>query len=161
MRKMMETDAPVAEPYMVADLSLVIAAVADKMKPVSVEADLAAKALVNGLSPEALGSVLPAILAEGDGKWQVNLLRAELLSTLATKAPKQMSRCLEKVVPVLSGLMWDTKAQVKEAASAAIAAAFACDKNTDIKEFVPLVIACILAPEKVPESVHDLAGCVF
>merc|ERR1719162_1642279 len=110
---------------------------------------------------EGVGSILPAILSEGDGKWQVNLLRAELLSTLATKAPKQMGRNLTEVVPVLSGLMWDTKPQVKEAATSAIAVVFACDTNTDIKEFVPQVIECILQPEKVPETVHNLAGCVF
>ena len=40
-------------------------------------------------------------------------------------------------------------------------AAFACDTNTDIKEFVPQVIECILQPDKVPETVHNLAGCVF
>ena len=121
MRKMMETSPTVAEPFVVADLALILAAAADKMKPVSTEADLTAKALIKALSTEGVGSVLPAILDEGDGKWQVNLLRAELLSTLATKAPKQMGRNLTEVVPVLSGLMWDTKAQVKEAATSAIA----------------------------------------
>ena len=121
MRKMMETSPTVAEPFVVADLALILAAAADKMKPVSAEADLTAKALIKALSTEGVGSVLPAILDEGDGKWQVNLLRAELLSTLATKAPKQMGRNLTEVVPVLSGLMWDTKAQVKEAATSAIA----------------------------------------
>jgi elongation factor 3 len=150
MRKMMETSATVAEPFLVADLKLILAAAADKMKPVSTEADLTAKALVKALSTEGVGSVLPAILDEGDGKWQVNLLRAELLSTLATKAPKQMGRNLTEVVPVLSGLMWDTKAQVKEAAIAAIAVVFACDKNTDIKEFVPQVIDCTLNPNRNP-----------
>ena len=161
MRKMVETFPTVAEPFLVADLALILAAAADKMKPVSTEADLTAKALVKALSMEGVGSVLPAILDEGDGKWQVNLLRAELLSTLATKAPKQMGRNLTEVVPVLSGLMWDTKAQVKAAATSAIAVVFACDRNTDIKEFVPQVIECILQPEKVPETVHNLAGCVF
>ena len=161
MRKMTETCATVAEPFLVADLALILAAAADKMKPVSTEADLTAKALVKALSTQGVGAILPPILAEGDGKWQVNLLRAELLATLAEKAPAQMGRQLTEVVPVLSGLMWDTKAQVKAAATTAISAVFACDTNTDIKEFVPQVIECILQPEKVPETVHSLAGCVF
>jgi len=161
MRKMTETCATVAEPFLVADLALILAAAADKMKPVSAEADLTAKAVVKALSTEGVGAILPPILAEGDGKWQVNLLRAELLATLAEKAPAQMGRQLTEVVPVLSGLMWDTKAQVKAASTTAIAAVFACDTNTDIKEFVPQVIECILQPEKVPETVHSLAGCVF
>ena len=120
MRKMTETCATVAEPFLVADLALILAAAADKMKPVSTEADLTAKALVKALSTQGVGAILPPILAEGDGKWQVNLLRAELLATLAEKAPAQMGRQLTQVVPVLSGLMWDTKAQVKTAATASI-----------------------------------------
>jgi len=161
MRKMMETAAAISEPYLVADLPLILEASSDKMKPVSIEADGLAKGLVNALSAQGVRAVLPAILAEGDGKTQTNQLRAELLSILAKKAPAQMSRCLTDAVPVLSGLMWDVKAQVKEAATKAITDVFACDTNTDIKEFVPEVITCILKPEHVPETVHKLAGVVF
>lgn len=120
MRKMMETAAAISEPYLVADLPLILEASSDKMKPVSIEADGLAKGLVNALSAQGVRAVLPAILAEGDGKTQTNQLRAELLSILAKKAPAQMSRCLTDAVPVLSGLMWDVKAQVKEAATKAI-----------------------------------------
>ena len=69
MRKMTETCATVAEPFLVADLALILAAAADKMKPVSAEADLTAKAVVKALSTEGVGAILPPILAEGDGKW--------------------------------------------------------------------------------------------
>jgi elongation factor 3 len=72
-----------------------------------------------------------------------------------------MQRALNGTVPVLSGLMWDTKAQVKTAATSAIGEVFACDTNTDLKEFVPEVISCIEKPELVPETVHKLAGVVF
>ena len=119
MKKMMEKAPAVAEPFLVADLALLLEAAADKMKPVSVEADGAAKALANGCSCEAVRAMMPALLAEGDGKTQTNVLRLEILSLLAKKAPKQMGRCLADVVPVVSALMWDVKAQVKEAATTA------------------------------------------
>lgn len=63
---------------------------------------------------------MPIILAEYDGKWQSNLGRAELLSIIATKHAAQTNRCLTDIIPVLSGLMWDTKPQVKSAATDAM-----------------------------------------
>jgi len=161
MRMMLTKCRELSEPYIAANLPAIIEASADKMKPVSVEADLTAKELVAKMNPHGLSGILAAILAEGEGKWQSNLLRAELLGALAKTGPRQMQRCLEKVVPVLSGLMWDTKAQVKAAATDAIKDVFACDTNTDLTEFVPGVINCILKPEDVPETVHKLAGVVF
>ena len=40
-------------------------------------------------------------------------------------------------------------------------AVFACDTNTDLTQFLPEVIKCILQPQEVPETVHTLAGVVF
>ena len=57
MRKMTETCATVAEPFLVADLALILAAAADKMKPVSTEADLTAKALVKALRPKQIAKL--------------------------------------------------------------------------------------------------------
>ena len=163
MRAMLSSKRDIAEPYVAANLDVVIAAVADKEKPVSIEADLTAKALVAAMSPHALTKILPAILAEGDGKWQANLLRSELIGELAKSGAAQMGRALSTsdVVRVLSGLMWDTKPQVKAAATESIKHVFACDTNTDLKDYIPKVITCIEKPEAVPESVHELAGVVF
>ena len=120
MRMMLSKCVDVASPYVAANLGAIIEASADKMKPVSIEADLTAKALVSSLSSHGLQGVLPAILAEGENKWQANLLRCELLQALAKASNRQMQRALNGTVPVLSGLMWDTKAQVKTAATSAI-----------------------------------------
>jgi elongation factor 3 len=95
-------------------------AMADKLKPVSVEADKFVAALFDKLSPHAVKAVLPDVLREYDGKWQSNLGRAVCLKTIADKFPKQTNRLLTDIVPVLSGLMWDTKAQVKEQATEAM-----------------------------------------
>ena len=95
-------------------------AMADKLKPVSIEADKFVVAFFDKLSPHAVKAVLPDVLREYDGKWQSNLGRAKMLKEMAEKFPKQMNRVLTSVIPVVSGLMWDTKAQVKEAAHEAM-----------------------------------------
>lgn len=64
-----------AEPFVVPMMPAIIEAAADKMKPVSIEADKLAKLVCENLSPHAVTFVLPFILAEADGKWQSNLLR--------------------------------------------------------------------------------------
>jgi len=149
------------EPYVAPMLPSFIECAADKAKPVSFEADATAKALINNLSPHGVDFVLPFVLAEADGKWQSNLLRAELLSLLAKDFPAQMNLRLNDIVPVLSSLMWDTKLQVKEAATAAMTEVCGVMDNKDIKGFVPQIVDCILKPELVAETVHNLAGVVF
>jgi len=134
---------------------------ADKAKHVTVEAEGLANELIAGLNGDAVQAVLPAILAEGEGKWQANLLRANLLSVLAAKFKPQMNLALNDIIPVLSALMWDTKPKVKEAATKAMADCCAVMDNRDIKDFVPSIIECILKPELVAETVHKLAGVVF
>ena len=92
-------------------------------------------------------TVLPTILAEYDGKWQANLGRANMLASVAAQFPEQTNRVLTEVIPVVSGLMWDTKLQVKDAAAVAMDKVTACCNNKDIKPSIPDIIACILQPE--------------
>jgi len=139
----------------------VIEALSDKMKPVQLAANEVVTTLGDTLSPNALRFVIPMVLAECDGKWQGNLGRAQMLGNLSKKHPKQMARHLTEVIPVLNGLMWDTKPQVKEAATEAMREACATVTNKDITGFIPEIIECIREPEKTAETVHALAGVVF
>jgi elongation factor 3 len=156
-----EAVAKSAEYYIAASLGDIIDAMADKTKPVVIEAEKVGKSLVKAISPYAVSSVMPALLAERGGKWQCNLYRCEALSILATRCPLQMRRCMTDAIPVVSDMMWDTKAQVKAAATQAMADVTSADNNKDVKQFVPEIIKCILDPTQVPECVHKLAGVVF
>jgi len=152
---------PAAEAVCVPMLGDALEALADKMKPVAVEADKFIEALFANLSAHAVMAVMPIILAERDGKWQSNLGRAQLLGQIAEKNSVQCNRCLKDIVPVLSSLMWDTKAQVKEASIAAMNKCCATVSNKDIQASIPAMVKCIEEPEKVTETVHKLAGIVF
>uniref|UniRef100_A0A7S2G4P2 ABC transporter domain-containing protein n=1 Tax=Haptolina brevifila TaxID=156173 RepID=A0A7S2G4P2_9EUKA len=105
-------------------------------------------------------AVMPHILAEYDGKWQSNLGRAQLLGKIADH-PKQTNRLLKDIIPVLSGLMWDTKPQVKETSIASMNKCCGTVSNKDIIGSVPAMVKCIEEPQLVPETVHKLAGIVF
>jgi len=150
-----------AEPFVAPLIGLGIEGTADKAKPVCIEADKFAKSVAESISANGVVFILPFILAEADGKWQSNLIRCELLSILATKYPDQVSRELVDIIPVVSGLIWDTKPQVKTAATKAMEDVCSVMDNKDIKEFVPAIINCIQNPETVTETIHKLAGVVF
>jgi len=150
-----------AESVLVPLLPDALEALADKLKPVSFEADKFAQSLISKLSEHGVKSVMPMLLAEYESKWQTNLGRAQLIGMIAKAFPAQTGRCINDIIPVLSTLMWDVKPQVKEEATAAMQTCAATCKNKDIKDTIPEIIQCILEPEKVAETVHKLAGVVF
>jgi len=150
-----------AESACIPMLGAVLEALADKMKPVAVEAAEFNEALLKNLSPHAVMEVMPIVLEERDGKWQSNLGRAMMIGIMAAKYRMQMNRVLTTAIPVVSGLMWDVKAQVKDAAAETMDKMFACCENKDITPSIPDITACILKPEMTNECVHKLAGCVF
>jgi len=150
-----------AESVLVPLLPDALEALADKLKPVSFEADKFLQSLISKLSEHGVKSVMPMLLAEYESKWQTNLGRAQLIGMIAKAFPAQTGRCINDIIPVLSTLMWDVKPQVKEEATAAMQTCAATCKNKDIKDTIPEIIQCILEPEKVAETVHKLAGVVF
>jgi len=161
MKALLEKFGATAESAVVPMLGAVLEALADKMKPVAVEAAEFNEALLKTLSPHAVMSIVPIVLEERDGKWQSNLGRAMMLGIMASKYPKHMNRVLTVAIPVVSGLMWDTKPAVKDAAAETMNKMFACCENRDIIPSIPDITACILKPELTNECVHKLAGCVF
>ena len=149
------------EPFITPMLPMIIALASDKLKPVAIEANKLAKNIVTNITPNAVASVLPHILAEGKNKAMSNLLRAELLSILATKFPIQICHALVDIIPVMPALIWDTNKSVKDAAIKAMSEICAVMDNKDIKGFVPEMIETILNPDITTEVVHKLAGVVF
>jgi len=160
-RALVEKFGASAESIVVPLLPLVLEALADKMKPVSVEAEKLQDAIFEKMSPHAVMGVLPMLLEEYEGKWQTNLGRAKGLAAIGANYPIQANRTLTTSIPVISGLMWDTKQQVKDAAADAMNKMTATCSNKDITPSIPDIIACILKPELTNECVHKLAGCVF
>jgi len=150
-----------AEPFVAPFLQAAIEALADKAKPVSIEADKLCKEIADKITANGVSFILPAILEEGENKWQSNQVRCEMLSLLAAKHPAQIQLGLTAIVPVVAGLMWDVKPAVKDAATKAMTDVCETMDNRDVKGFVPSIIHCIGHPETVAETVHKLAGVVF
>ncbi|KAF9693239.1 hypothetical protein EKO04_008878 [Ascochyta lentis] len=151
------------EPYLVALLPNVLAAVGDKMSGVKVAAQTAAEAIVAAANPNAVKAIIPHIShsLENAQKWPEKMTDLKCIETLAASAPAQMAFRVPDLIPVISGAMWDTKPEVKKAAYATMEKVCALISNKDIERFIPELIKCISKPENVPETVHLLGATTF
>lgn len=154
---------PAVEPYLVAMLKDVLAAVGDKMVPVKNAASAAAKAIVQCANANAVKAILPHIInsLRTAQKWPEKICDLECIELLAASSPAQTAYRVPELIPVVSEAMWDTKPEVKKAAYGTMEKICALIVNKDIERFIPELIKCIAKPENVPETVHLLGATTF
>jgi elongation factor 3 len=108
-------------------------------------------------------SLLPFIfpLLAVEVKWQVRELGLKCLTKLKDVAPRQLGDALPEIIPEVTACMWDTKKQVKVAATDAMKAALAVIGNRDIEHMTGQILIAITKPKEVPEIMHKMAGVTF
>ncbi|ORZ01779.1 P-loop containing nucleoside triphosphate hydrolase protein [Syncephalastrum racemosum] len=151
------------EPYVLPFLAQLLELQGDKQAALKNAASDAAKAVVAKLNTYATALAIPYILGglENSCKWQTKMLSLELIDMLAAEKPKQFFHVIPDVIPVVSDVMWETKVDVKKAATATMGNICKLCENKDIERFIPAVIACINKPENVPETIHLLGATTF
>ena len=157
------TVSPAVEPYLVALLENVLAAVGDKMVPVKNAAQSTALAIVKCANPNAVKAILPHLIhsLRNAQKWPEKITDLECIEQLAATSPAQTAFRVPDLIPVVSEAMWDTKPEVKKAAYGTMEKICALIVNKDIDRFIPELIKCIAKPENVPETVHLLGATTF
>jgi elongation factor 3 len=83
------------------------------------------------------------------------------IACLNKNSPKQLGNALPEVVPEVTACMWDTKKQVKVAATNAMKSACDVIGNKDIEHMTDKIIVAITKPKEVPEIMHQMAGVTF
>jgi len=134
-----------------------------KSKDVQKAGKETAFAICKNISPFAMKSLLPALIAElnVEKKWQVRECALECLATFNKTAPKQLGNTLPELVPEITACMWDTKKQIKKASEAAMKAALDVIGNKDIEHMTGKILTAITKPKEVPEIMHVMAGVTF
>ena len=94
-------------------------------------------------------------------KWQIRARALNCITTFTKTAPKQLGDALPEVVPEVTACMWDTKKQVKDAASEAMKGALGVVGNRDIEHMTGQILVAITKPKEVPEIMHKMAGVTF
>ncbi|CAI4052038.1 hypothetical protein SUVZ_14G3060 [Saccharomyces uvarum] len=154
---------PSVEPYIVATVPSVCTKAGSKDNDIELVATKALKAIASAVNPVALKAFLPHLIhALGTtNKWKEKVAILEVISTLVDAAKEQVALRMPELIPVLSESMWDTKKEVKDAATATITKATETVDNKDIERFIPKLIECIANPNDVPETVHLLGATTF
>ncbi|CAB9524963.1 [NU+] prion formation protein 1 [Seminavis robusta] len=113
--------------------------------------------------PFAMKSLLPQIFAAlpVEKKWQIRERALKCIALFPELAPKQLGDALPEVVPEVTACMWDTKKQVKVAATAAMKGALNVIGNRDIEHMTAEILTAISKPKEVPEIMHKMAGVTF
>jgi len=161
--KALAEGAPEAEAFTRECLAAALGQAKSKDKAVQKAASATAMAICKHISPFAMKSTLPDIFASlpVEKHWQIRTLALECLTVFNKTSPKQLGNALPEVVPEVTACMWDTKKQVKVAATEAMKAACDVIGNKDIEHMTGKILLAINQPKEVPEIMHKLAGVTF
>jgi len=157
------TKVPEAEPYIKVCLLPALMNASNNNK----ESAAASAALVNAIcdtvTPFAMKGLLPSLFAAlpVEIKWGTRELALQQITKFKVTCPRQLSNALPEIVPEVSACMWDTKKQVKVAATDAMTAACSVIGNKDIDHMTKEIITAITKPAEVPEIMHKMAGVTF
>ena len=151
------------EPYGVALLPALLKCASDKDKKVGDAANAAAKAVAGSLCVYATKQCVPMLLAgcDSSNRWQTIALSLELMTSFAEEAPKQVAQCMSEIVPVLIGLLQDSKKQVKDNANLALRTASNTAANADIEKLLPAIVSAMEKVSERPETIYELASTTF
>jgi elongation factor 3 len=135
----------------------------NKSADVRTAAEETAFAIVENVNPFGIKSLLPYIFSQlpVEKKWQSRELGLKCLAKFAAFAPRQLGDALPEVIPEVTACMWDTKKQVKVAATEAMKSALDVIGNKDIEHMTAQILVAITKPKEVPEIMHKLAGVTF
>jgi elongation factor 3 len=120
-------------------------------------------AIVDNVQPFAMKALLPTIFSElpVEKKWAIREVALECLARFKDIAPKQLGDALPLIVPEVTACMWDTKKQVKVAATNAMVSSLDVIGNRDIEHMTDKILTAITKPKEVPEIMHKMAGVTF
>ncbi|GMM32902.1 translation elongation factor EF-3 [Saccharomycopsis crataegensis] len=151
------------EPYLVELTEDVAAKAGEKNADLSKSASAALLAIAQSVTPTSIKTILPKLTTRlsTTNKWTEKVAVLAAIAALVDVAKGPIALRMTELVPVLSEAMWDTKVDVKKAATATMTKATETVDNKDIEKFIPKLIECIAKPTEVPETVHTLGATTF
>jgi elongation factor 3 len=155
--------APEAEAFNIKTLGAILEKADAKNNDVVKAAEETALAICEKITPFAMKATLPYLFAAlpVEKKWTIRTLALKCIALYNKTAPKQLGNALPEIVPEVTACMWDTKKQVKSAATEAMKSACDVIGNKDIEHMTDEIIVAITKPKEVPEIMHKMAGVTF
>lgn len=153
-----------AEPFVVgAFLAAALDECGSNSSSVREAAEDAASALISLANPWSFPSLISPLIVKAlkSNEWRVKSNALDRLAQCAESAPSQVSKLLPKLIPVISGQVFDTKAQVTKSAAAALLAICQTNLNQDVKPAIPAVVNAICKPAETNKAIEKLMGTTF
>mmetsp|Transcript_7523 Transcript_7523/g.27621 ORF Transcript_7523/g.27621 Transcript_7523/m.27621 type:complete len:1050 (-) Transcript_7523:204-3353(-) len=152
------------EPALAELLGPALELLGDKQKPVQTAAEAAVAAVVKAIQPHECvpANYLPSLIeALKSSKWQTKVTALQTLASLSKTSPKQVAEVMPDILPNVTDLLFDTKADVCKAAKASMTEICSVIDNRDIEPFVPHLVSAMSNPEEVSECIQQLAATTF
>eukprot|EP00934_Nitzschia_sp_Nitz4_P004612 Nitzschia sp. Nitz4//scaffold10_size219509//200876//202570//NITZ4_001462-RA/size219509-processed-gene-0.148-mRNA-1//-1//CDS//3329533022//4602//frame0 len=153
-----------AEPYVVgAFLAAALDECGSNSSSVREAAEDTAKALVRLANPWSFPCLISPLIAKclKSTEWRVKSNALDRLAQCAETSPTQVCKLLPKLIPMVTGEVWDTKLQVTKSASAALLAICQTNQNQDVKPAIPAVVNAICKPADTNKAIEKLMGTTF
>eukprot|EP01025_Chloroclados_australasicus_P028802 TRINITY_DN2853_c0_g1_i1.p1 TRINITY_DN2853_c0_g1~~TRINITY_DN2853_c0_g1_i1.p1 ORF type:complete len:1105 (+),score=183.25 TRINITY_DN2853_c0_g1_i1:273-3317(+) len=150
-------------PHVWEGLIAALRGVSEKKEDVQAAAKAAVDEIIPLCSGETLVKLVPVLLTAmaGKEKWQTKELALTIMQEKAAAYPQYMALQLSPIIPVLSPLLQDSKAQVKQAAAKTTEVLCQHSGNNDIQPLVPQIVKCMSSPEDLHDTIHKLAATTF
>jgi hypothetical protein len=163
LRALAEIVGKPSEPYVVPLLAAALEECSSSSSAVREAAEDTATSMILLANAHALTSLICPVLFEAlhSPEWRVKTLAMEKLAQCAELYSSQISRQLPKIVPVVTGQVWDTKPQVTKAAKEALLACCNTNINPDVAPAIPAVVNAICKPNETVKAVDELKGTTF
>eukprot|EP01083_Nonionella_stella_P037181 101379_1 len=131
-----------AEAFNIQCLTPILEQAGSRSAAVKTAATATAIAICENINPFAMKSLLPALFAQlpVEKKWPLRELALNCIAVFNKNAPKQLGNALPEIVPEVTACMWDTKKQVKTAATNAMKSACEVIGNKDIEHMTGKII---------------------
>ena len=153
------------EPYSIPMLPKLVKAFVDKDKAVADAACKAALVMMNALSTLSVKIVVKALyegmgVVGGGGRSRTECL--QLVSLLASRAPRTMGPCLHECIPIVMECLNDSNAKVQAAAEAALPVLCGCTENAEVASTLkePLMLA-LRKPDTTLACIEEVLMTTF
>jgi hypothetical protein len=152
------------EPYMVGGfLAAALDECGSSSSAVREAAEDTATALITLATPFALPRLIAPVLIQSlySSEWRVKYNVLERMGQCATTAPKQVSKLLPTLIPLVTAQVWDTKPQVNKAAGDCLLAICSTNSNPDVLPAIPSVVTAVCKPNETVKALQELMATTF
>nr|CDS33347.1 translational activator gcn1 [Hymenolepis microstoma] len=136
------------EPYIVKVIPQLLSCFGDTNAGVRDAASVTSRAVMSKLSAHGIKLILPILLKviDEENPWRTKCQAVEVLGTMTSCAPKQLSACLPQIVPRILKVLVDSQESLKKAGAQALERIGTVIRNPEVQALVPCLIKSLHDP---------------